>query len=52
VEFEIDGEKQTLTPGSETFIPAGVNHSVRNTGGKTARWYYGYKRKGRTAAKS
>jgi len=44
MEFEIGGQKQTLKPGDEAFIPAKVNHSTRNIGGTTARWYYGYKR--------
>ena len=44
LEFEVRGLKQTLNPGDEILIPAGANHSVRNTGGVTARWYYGYRR--------
>ena len=43
LEFEINGRKQVLGPGDEILIPAGANHSVRNLGGTTARWYYGYK---------
>ncbi len=43
LEFEIGGKKQILNPGDEAFIPAGARHSVRNIGGTTARWYYGYK---------
>jgi quercetin dioxygenase-like cupin family protein len=43
MEFEIGGKKQVLNPGDEAFIPARVKHSVRNIGGTTARWYYGYK---------
>ena len=29
--------------GEEIFIPANVNHSVRNIGGTTSKWLYGYK---------
>ena len=44
LEFEIAGKKQTLKAGDEAFIPASAAHSVRNIGGTTARWYYGYRR--------
>lgn len=44
MEFEIEGKKQVLNSGDEAFIPAGANHSARNLGGVTARWYYGYKK--------
>ena len=44
LEFETEGKKQTLNPGDEAFIPAGSHHSVRNVGGTTARWYYGYRK--------
>ena len=43
MEFEISGQKQVLKPGDEAFIPARANHSARNIGDSTARWYYGYK---------
>lgn len=43
MEFEMSGKKQTLQPGDETLIPAGVKHSARNLGATTAKWYYGYK---------
>jgi len=43
MEFEIEGKKHTIKPGDEAFIPAHANHSARNIGGTTARWYYGYK---------
>lgn len=44
LELEIDG--RTLRPrlGEEVFIPAGARHTVRNVGGGTARWLYGYRR--------
>ncbi len=45
MEFEIGGKKKALKPGEEAFIPARANHSARNIGATTARWYYGYKAK-------
>lgn len=42
MEFEVDGVISHPQPGEETFIPAGAVHSVRNIGGTTARWLYGY----------
>ncbi|WP_028990049.1 cupin domain-containing protein [Thermithiobacillus tepidarius DSM 3134] len=44
LELEIDG--RTLRPrlGEEVFIPARARHTVRNVGGGTARWLYGYRR--------
>ena len=44
LEFEISGKKQILEPGGKAFIPASASHSVRNIGGTTARWYYGYQK--------
>ena len=44
MEFEIDGEIKYPGKGEELYIPAGVTHSVRNIGGTTARWLYGYSR--------
>ena len=29
--------------GEEVFIPAGALHTVRNVGGTTSRWWYGYR---------
>ncbi|MGZ8219891.1 cupin domain-containing protein [Methylomagnum sp.] len=46
VEFEIDGAVHRPEPGAELFIPAGAAHSVRNRGQTTARWLYGYQRRG------
>ena len=45
LELEVDGEVQRPGAGEEVFIPAGANHSVRNIGGTTARWLYGYRRR-------
>lgn len=42
LEFEIAGETHRPAPGKELFIPRGAHHSVRNIGGKTARWLFGY----------
>ena len=43
VEFEIGEHIVRPSVGEELFIPAGVVHSVRNTGINTSRWLYGYK---------
>ena len=43
LEVEIDGGKHRAKPGVELFIPAHARHTVRNIGGTTARWLYGYK---------
>jgi cupin 2 domain-containing protein len=45
-ELELEMEGQTIQPsiGEEIRIPAGVSHTIRNPGGKTARWLYGQKR--------
>ena len=37
VEFAVDGETQQATPGTVAVVPAGVPHSIRNTGDTTAR---------------
>ena len=44
-ELELEMQGRTFRPkaGEEVFIPARVTHSVRNVGGTTARWFYGYK---------
>lgn len=43
--LELEMQGKTLHPaiGEEVLIPAHTSHSVRNTGGTTARWLYGYK---------
>ncbi len=43
LELEMSGKTFRPTIGEEVFIPAHVTHSVRNVGGTTARWLYGYK---------
>ena len=40
----IEGEIRHPAIGEEILIPAGALHSVRNIGGSTARWLYGYQR--------
>ncbi len=46
MEFELEGRVYRPQPGEELFIPAGVVHSARNIGRRTARWLYGYRRNG------
>ncbi|CAE6781507.1 hypothetical protein NSPZN2_40778 [Nitrospira defluvii] len=44
LELEFGGRCVRPAPGEEVLIPAGVFHTVRNIGGTTAQWLYGYKR--------
>ncbi|KMP10505.1 cupin domain-containing protein [Candidatus Nitromaritima sp. SCGC AAA799-A02] len=44
LEIEMQGKLLNPEIGEEIFIPADVVHSVRNVGGTTSRWLYGYKR--------
>lgn len=44
LELEFEGRCVRPAPGEEVLIPAGVCHTVRNIGGTTAQWLYGYKR--------
>jgi len=44
LELEIEGRVFRPKVGEEILIPARANHSVRNIGGTTARWLYGYKK--------
>ena len=43
--LELEMQGKTLRPaiGEEILIPAHMSHTVRNIGGTTARWLYGYK---------
>lgn len=43
LELEMQGRAFQPATGEEVLIPARVTHSVRNVGGTTARWLYGYK---------
>jgi mannose-6-phosphate isomerase-like protein (cupin superfamily) len=45
LELEMQGRRFRPKKGGEVFIPACVPHSVRNVGGTTAQWLYGYKNK-------
>lgn len=47
IEQEVNDKAKTLAPGDEEFIPARANHSVRNIGGTTAKWLYGYRSRGK-----
>ena len=40
---EIAGRILRLEVGQEVMLPAGVRHTVRNVGGTSARWLYGYR---------
>lgn len=44
--LEIKMEGQSIQPsvGEEICLPAGMPHTIRNVGGKTARWLYGIQR--------
>ena len=44
-ELELEMHGRTFRPkrGEEVLIPARVRYTVRNVGGTTARWLYGYK---------
>jgi len=46
LELEIQGRIFRPKQGKEILIPARVRHTVRNVGGTTARWLYGYKSSG------
>jgi uncharacterized cupin superfamily protein len=45
-EIELEFAGRTIRPaiGEEVLIPARSSHTVRNVGGTTARWLYGYRR--------
>ncbi len=43
IEMEFGGRVLRPAIGEEVLIPARTSHTVRNTGGVTARWLYGYK---------
>ena len=49
VTIEIAGRILRLDAGQEVMLPAGVRHTVRNVGGTSARWLYGYRLPGLTA---
>ena len=41
LELEMEGTSSQPSVGEEIRIPAGMHHTIRNIGGKTARWLYG-----------
>lgn len=43
LQIEMSNRVLRLEPGDELVIPSGVRHTVRNVGGVTARWLYGYR---------
>lgn len=43
IEISMAGKTFKPKPGEEILIPAGVQHTVHNTGEINNRWYYGYK---------
>ena len=46
LKVEMQGRAVRLKEGGEVLIRANVRHTVRNEGGTTARWLYGYKSSG------
>jgi len=44
--FEVTGQVHRSEVGDELLIPAGVVHSARNVGTRTARRLYGYRCRG------
>jgi uncharacterized cupin superfamily protein len=44
LELELDGKTIQPAVGEEICISAGMAHTIRNIGGKTARWLYGQPR--------
>jgi mannose-6-phosphate isomerase-like protein (cupin superfamily) len=43
LELEMQGKTFRPDIGEEVLIPARTSHTVRSSGGTTARWLYGYK---------
>ncbi len=41
LELKMEGQSIQPSVGEEICLPAGVTHTIRNIGGKTARWLYG-----------
>ena len=44
IELRFSGRVLRPLAGEEVLIPAGVSHTVINTGQTTNHWFYGYKR--------
>lgn len=43
IELTVAGRTWRPAAGAEVFIPSGAVHTVRNVGGATSRWLYGYR---------
>ncbi len=43
LELEVQGNRIQPEIGEEVLIPAGAQHTIKNVGGRTARWLYGQK---------
>ena len=43
LEIRMNGDTLPARIGEEILIPAGVSHTVRNTGNTTNSWFYGYR---------
>lgn len=41
LELKMEGQSIQPSVGEEICLPAGVTHTIRSIGGKTARWLYG-----------
>jgi len=52
LELEMEGRSIQPSVGEEIRIPAGVPHTIRNVGGKTARWLYGQRREPATSTQT
>lgn len=44
IEVDVEGRRIRPSIGEEVQIPPGVPHTIKNIGGKTARWLYGQRR--------
>lgn len=42
LELEVEGERRTVGPGEEVFIPARARHSVVNVHDRETEWLFGY----------
>ncbi len=43
LELEVEGKRIQPKIGEEVLIPTKTQHTIKNIGGKTARWLYGHK---------
>lgn len=43
IELSFNGKTYHPKIGDEILIPAGANHTVKNIGKTTSRWFYGYR---------